>query len=86
MAYEGPIDLLVTELVMPGKGGYELGARLAQLRPEIAVLSISGYVDPAVVSSGGSGAETAFLEKPFTPEILLRKVRETLDEPRRKAA
>jgi PAS domain S-box-containing protein len=85
-AHEGPIDLLVTDLVMPGKGGHELVARLAKLVPDLAVLRISGYVDPAVVSNGGPGHETAFLQKPFTPEVLLRKVRETLDEPRRKAA
>lgn len=84
--HEGPIDLLVTDLVMPGKGGYELGTRLAELHPNIAVLSISGHADPAVVSSGRPGSETAFLQKPFTPEVLLRKVRETLDEPRRRAA
>ena len=84
--HEGPIDLLVTDLVMPGKGGHELGARLAELRPDMAVLCISGYVDPGVISNGGPGPEIAFLQKPFTPEILLRKVRETLDEPRRKAA
>jgi len=71
---------------MPGKGGHELGARLAELRPDMAVLCISGYVDPGVISNGGPGPEIAFLQKPFTPEILLRKVRETLDEPRRKAA
>ena len=84
--HEGPIDLLVTDLVMPGKGGHELVARLAKLLPDLAVLRISGYMDPAVVSNGGPGPETAFLQKPFTPEVLLRKVRETLDEPRRRAA
>jgi two-component system, cell cycle sensor histidine kinase and response regulator CckA len=84
--HDGPIDLLVTDLVMPGKSGHELVARLTSLLPDLAVLRISGYVDPAVVSNGGSGPETAFLQKPFTPEVLLRKVRETLDEPRRKAA
>jgi PAS domain S-box-containing protein len=85
-ACEGPIDLLVTDLVMPGKGGRELGARLAQVRPDMAVLCISGTVDPGGSSSGGPGPEVAFLQKPFTPEILLRKVRETLDSPLRRAA
>jgi PAS domain S-box-containing protein len=85
-SHEGPIDLLVTELVMPGKGGHELAARLAELRPDMTMLCISGYMDPGVVVCGRSGPEAAFLQKPFTPEILLRKVRETLDEPHRKAA
>jgi two-component system cell cycle sensor histidine kinase/response regulator CckA len=85
-AHEGPIDLLVTDLVMPGKGGHELMARLTELFPDLAVLRISGYADPAIVSSLGPGSETAFLQKPFTPEALLRKVRGTLDEPRRRAA
>ena len=84
--HEGPIDLLVTDLVMPGKGGQDLATRLGKLRPDMAVLCISGYADPGVISIGGPGREAAFLQKPFTPEILLRKVRETLDEPRRKAA
>lgn len=84
--HEGPIDLLVTDLVMPGKGGYALGARLAELRPDMAVLCISGQVDPRAILNGGPGPEAAFLQKPFTSEILLRKVRETLDEPLRKAA
>ena len=86
MEHRGPIDLLVTDVVMPGRGGYELGVRLTEMRPELAVLSISAHVDPAVASGGGPGSEIAFLQKPFTPEVLLRKVRETLDEPRRQAA
>ncbi len=84
--HPGPIDLLVTDLVMPGRGGHELVTRLATQRPDMAVLCISGYVNPAVVAVGGLDPDIPFLQKPFTPEVLLRKVRETLDEPRRKAA
>lgn len=84
--HAGPIDLLVTDLVMPGKGGHDLAARLTKLFPDLAVLCISGYADPGAVSNGGPGLETAFLQKPFTSEVLLHKVRETLDGPRRKAA
>jgi two-component system cell cycle sensor histidine kinase/response regulator CckA len=61
-------------------------ARLVETLPDLAVLRISGYLDPAAVSNGGPCHETAFLQKPFTPEVLLHKVRETLDEPRRRAA
>jgi two-component system, cell cycle sensor histidine kinase and response regulator CckA len=82
----GRIDLLVTDLVMPGRSGHELVARMAELRPETAVLCVSGYADQAVVQSGQLGTETPFLQKPFTPDALLRKVREILDEPQRKAA
>ena len=85
MAHDGPIDLLVTDLVMPGKGGADLADRMARRFPDLAVLRISGSADADAIS-GHPGFETPFLLKPFTPEILLRKVRETLDEPRRRAA
>jgi two-component system, cell cycle sensor histidine kinase and response regulator CckA len=84
--HAGPIDLLVTDLVMPGKGGHDLAARLAGQIPDLAVLCISGYADPGGLPLGRPGHEAAFLQKPFTPEVLLRKVRELLDAPRRQAA
>ena len=84
--HEGAIDLLVTDLVMPGRSGQELVARMAKLRPDMAVLCISGYADPEVVNLGSLESGTAFLQKPFTPEVLLRKIREVLDAPRRMAA
>jgi two-component system, cell cycle sensor histidine kinase and response regulator CckA len=82
----GRVDLLVTDLVMPGRSGHDLVARMGELRPDMAVLCISGYADQTAAQSGQLGTETPFLQKPFTPDALLRKVRETLDEPRRKAA
>ena len=84
--HEGLIDLLVTDLVMPGKRGDHLADRLKELFPGMAVLLISGYADPDIISIGRPHFETPFLQKPFTSEVLLRKVRETLDEPRRRAA
>ena len=84
--HNGRIDLLVTDLVMPGRSGHELVARMAELRPDMAVLCVSGYADQAVVQSGQLGTETPFLQKPFTPDALLSKVREVLDQPRRQAA
>jgi PAS domain S-box-containing protein len=85
-SHEGPIDLLVTDLVMPGRNGQELAARMTELRPGIAVLCISGYADQAVVHRGQLDPGTAFLQKPFTPDTLLRTVREVLDEQSRRAA
>jgi CheY-like chemotaxis protein len=84
--HSGRIDLLVTDLVMPGRSGHELVARMGELRPDMAVLCVSGYADQAIVQSERLGTETPFLQKPFTPDALLRTVREILDGPRRQAA
>ncbi len=73
------IDLMITDLVMPSMGGGELAGRIAALRPMVKVLFMSGYTDTAIVQNGVLDPDTAFLEKPFTPAALSRKVRETLD-------
>jgi CheY-like chemotaxis protein len=75
------IDLLLTDLVMPGMGGQELFERLAPLRPQMKVLFVSGYADRAVLRHGQIAQGTTFLEKPFTPDVLARKIREVLDVP-----
>jgi two-component system, cell cycle sensor histidine kinase and response regulator CckA len=77
--HEGPIHLLLTDTVMPETGGSELAAGLASLRPATKVLFMSGYTDDAVVRHGVLSEGTAFLQKPFTPETLVRKVREVLE-------
>ncbi|HEX6104616.1 MAG TPA: response regulator [Gemmatimonadales bacterium] len=77
--YERPIDLLVTDVVMPEMGGGELARRLAERRPGLRVLFVSGYSNDEVLRRGISGAETAFLQKPFTSEELMRRVRQVLD-------
>jgi len=79
-AFSGPIDLLLTDVIMPGMGGKQLAEQLTGLRPATKVLYMSGYPDDGIVKSGILGSGMAFLEKPFTREILLRKVRQALSE------
>ncbi len=79
--HEGPIHLMVTDVVMPQLSGRELAERLMLLRPEIRVLFMSGYPDNALVHHGVLGAGTAFLQKPFSLNALECKVRELLDAP-----
>ena len=74
------IHLVVTDLVMPRLGGFELAQRLTSQRPGIKVLYMSGYSDDTVLKREGLPAGADFLRKPFTPEALSRKVREVLDK------
>ena len=76
---EGPVDLVLTDVVMPVLNGRELGERLAVERPELRVLYMSGYTDDDVVRRGLLRPESPFLQKPFMPADLSRKVREVLD-------
>jgi hypothetical protein len=80
--HPGRIDLLVTDVVMPGMSGGELAEQLLRSHPGLRVLFVSGYSDDAVVLEGVSREGFAFLEKPFTYEAFAVKVREVLDAPR----
>jgi PAS domain S-box-containing protein len=80
--YDGEIHLLLTDVVMPAMSGAELARQLAQQRPTMRVLCMSGYTDDSIVRHGILREEVAFLQKPFTPESLARKVREVLDSER----
>jgi two-component system, cell cycle sensor histidine kinase and response regulator CckA len=79
--HAGPIDLLVSDVVMPEMGGRQLAEALRRDRPDVRVLFMSGYADDAVLRHGGIEATNAFIQKPFTPLGLARKVRELIDVP-----
>jgi CheY-like chemotaxis protein len=73
------IDLILTDVVMPGQSGPAMFADIRKAHPGIRVCYMSGYTDDAIAKTGVLGPGVHFLEKPFTPESLRRKVRETLD-------
>jgi CheY-like chemotaxis protein len=79
--YRGPLPLMITDVMMPGFSGPVLAEKLASFRPETKVLYTSGCSDCEVFDHALSGTDYAFLEKPFTREDLIRKVRELLDSP-----
>jgi two-component system cell cycle sensor histidine kinase/response regulator CckA len=71
------IDMVLTDVVMPQMTGFELGRQIGEQAPTLKILYMSGYRDNA--TGGGGDAPRAFLHKPFTPDVLLTKVREVLD-------
>ncbi len=77
--HAGPIHLLVTDVVMPGMNGREVALLLEPAHPETKVLYVSGYPDASIVHHGLLEPGLAFLQKPFGPDALARKVREVLD-------
>jgi PAS domain S-box-containing protein len=79
---EGHIDLLVTDVVLPGMDGPELARRAAELRPDLPVLFMSGYTDDEILRRGLLKEGQPFLQKPFTPEALAAKVAALLNERR----
>ncbi|HDH98740.1 MAG TPA: response regulator [Deltaproteobacteria bacterium] len=75
----GPIHLLLTDVVMPQMSGKEFAERLRQIRQDFKVLYMSGYTDNSIQLRGVLEPEIHFLQKPFTPSAIVRKVREVLD-------
>ena len=76
--FDGTIELLLTDVVLPGMGGRELAAQLQRARPGVKVLFTSGYTDDEVVRRGVFEGGFAFMQKPFTPETLTLRIREVL--------
>ena len=77
--HDGPIDLLMTDVVMPEMSGRTLTRRLAQRHPGLKVLYMSGYSDEDIAQHGVFEAGIPFIKKPFTPSLLTQKLREVLD-------
>jgi signal transduction histidine kinase len=75
----GTLDLLLTDVVMPGMGGRELAQHLSVIKPDLKILFMSGYIDDIGLHAGHEEGFSSFLQKPFTPEALARAVRDLLD-------
>jgi two-component system cell cycle sensor histidine kinase/response regulator CckA len=73
------LDLLLTDMVMPGMGGRELAQHLITMKPDLRILFISGFTDDVGILTGHEHGKSGFLQKPFTPELLARTVRKILD-------
>jgi two-component system, cell cycle sensor histidine kinase and response regulator CckA len=84
--YQSPIHLLLTDVVLTQMNGRELAQKLLPIRPEMKVLFMSGYSEEAIAQHGVLNPGTEFLQKPFTTEALIRKVREVLDAPQHAVA
>ncbi|HWA58635.1 MAG TPA: response regulator, partial [Gemmatimonadales bacterium] len=76
--YSGRLDLVITDVIMPGMSGQELSARLRQQRPDLKILYVSGYTDDAILQHGNLLPNTSFLQKPFSPGSLAQRVREVV--------
>jgi len=83
--HRGPIDVLFTDIVMPGMSGRVLAERARAMRPELEVVYTSGYSDDVISARGPFEPGTSFLAKPFTSEALLTTIREALDKKERLA-
>ena len=78
-AHVGNIDLLLTDMIMPGATGRSIAKQISSLRPGIKILYMSGYTDDTLIQSKGFDRGDAFLQKPFTLATLTAKVRQVLD-------
>jgi CheY-like chemotaxis protein len=80
-SHPGPVDIVASDVVMPGIGGRQLIEQLVETYAGIKVLFMSGYTNDEIVRRGVLGGGTAFLQKPFTPDQLVRSIRAVLDRP-----
>ena len=78
--YDGEIHLLVTDVIMPHMNGHELAHKLTALRPDMKVLYVSGYSDNEIGDHGTLDPRYELLQKPFTPQVLARKIRDVIHE------
>jgi len=81
LAQKEKIDLLVTDIMMPGMSGVDLAKQFTVCHPEAKILFMSGYVSPSVAQQGIPENECFFIQKPFTPNSLVKKVRNVLSSP-----
>jgi len=81
--HDGPIHLLMTDVVMPKMGGWKLAERLITLRPALAVVYLSGYSEYSAAPDDSSKWRASFVQKPFAMDALARKIREVLSPDRR---
>jgi CheY-like chemotaxis protein len=77
--HQESLDLLLTDVVMPGRSGYQLAAQVRELRPEVEVLFMSGYTGEVLSHQRDPGHRGSFLQKPFTAKSLLESVQSVLD-------
>ncbi|MBW2472348.1 MAG: response regulator [Deltaproteobacteria bacterium] len=78
-SHQNKIDLLLTDVMLPGMKGQELAKQMIATCPEVSVLFMSGYLCPSMARSDREKGFEAFLQKPFTPSSMLRKMRKLLD-------
>jgi len=81
LAGKEKIDLLLTDIMMPGINGIDLARQFAVLNPETKILFMSGYVCPSLAHQGIPESEYAFVQKPFAPNVLVKKMRKVLGGP-----
>src|SRR5437588_10219528 len=80
LEFEGPIDLVITDVIMPLMNGRELAERLREIRPHIGVIFMSGFTDDAIVHHGVLDESMFFIQKPFSPDALAAMARQVLDQ------